>query len=63
MRKILALVVLAACSTTIAPVDEPEPCVTFVVTMAGDTVQFVALEVPPENLNGIVDWWTEGDCE
>lgn len=61
MKGAALVLALTACSTVVAP-EPVEPCVTYVVTELGDTVAFVDLEVPPENLNGVVLWWIEGDC-
>lgn len=57
-----ALTLLALCSCTPLPAEpvESKPCTTYVVTELGDTVAFVELEVPPENLNAVTEWWTEG---
>lgn len=61
MRRFALLLVLAACTAPLAP-EPVEPCITYVLTERGDTVAFDDLDVPPENLNGVVLWWTEGEC-
>lgn len=56
----LPLLLVAACAPT--PIEPVEPCTTYVVTELGDTIAFQSLQVPPENLNGVTEWWTEGEC-
>lgn len=58
--RLLFLLFVVGCTPMFLEVERPEPCVTYVLTEFGDTVAFRGLDVPPENLNGVAKWWTEG---
>lgn len=62
MRLTLVALVLALGACSSDPVAVARPCITYLVTASGDTIQIEDMTVPPQNVHGIIDWWTEGDC-
>lgn len=60
MRAAILVVALAACAAPALVEPEPVQCITYVVTEYGDTIPFIDLAVPVENMAAVVDSWTEG---